>query len=248
MAWLKARFGDISKIDGLDTPMVSGPSVITCDDADYARTFKNEDRKGLLFSAPFYGPDGKFKGVIAAIIRNNAIRKLLPARESRWSIPSTTSSSPSERGVTWKLTADQARRGVADKVAIYSELMPLKINDPQSNWLISANAADATFYEGAEYQRSKPTDAPASWPFSCSPRWHAPAFRSPKGMPQPVARSRRGSARKTSVVAGPQRNRRAWSGLLRARCRVLPEAILRFAWVMKWKAPTKVFAKISTPR
>ncbi|CAJ0859015.1 Methyl-accepting chemotaxis protein III [freshwater sediment metagenome] len=155
MAWLKARFGDISKIDGLNTPMVSGPSVITCDNTDYARTFKDEDRKGLLFSAPFYGPDGKFKGVIAAIIRNNAIRKLLPAREFALVNTKHDVFLASEGGVTSKVTADQARRGVADKAAIYSELMPLKINDPQSNWLISANAADATFYEGAEYRAVK---------------------------------------------------------------------------------------------
>jgi methyl-accepting chemotaxis protein len=155
MAWLKDRFGDISRIDGLNTPMVSGPSVITCDNTDYVKTLKDEDRKGLLFSVPFYSPEGKFKGVIAAIIRDNAIRKLLPARD--FAMVNTTHGVflTSEGGITSKETADQARHGVADTAAIFSELLPLKVNDPRSNWLLSANAADGAFYEGAEYRGIK---------------------------------------------------------------------------------------------
>lgn len=152
MAWFKAEAGDISKIDGLNAPMISGASVITCDNTDYVKSLKDEDRKGLLFSVPFYGPDGRFKGVVAAIIRDNALRKLLPEKEfalvnSRYGI-----FLPSVGGITDKTTAERARSGQADPSAIYSELLPLQVNDPQSKWWVSANAADATFYKGAEYR------------------------------------------------------------------------------------------------
>jgi methyl-accepting chemotaxis protein len=155
IAWLKVQAGDISKIDGLNTPMISGPSVITCDNTDYAKTLNDADRKGLLFSVPFYGPDGKFKGVIAAIIRDNAIRKLLPARE--FAVVNTTYGVylPSQGGVSSKETGDLARQGKADASAIYSELLPLKVNDPRSKWLVSASAADASFYQGAAYKAAK---------------------------------------------------------------------------------------------
>lgn len=155
MTWLKEHFGDIGKIDGLNTPMVSGPSVITCDNTDYVKTLKDEDRKGLLFSVPFYGPDGKFKGVIAAIIRDNAIRKLLPAKEFALVNAQHGVFLTSEGGVTSKATADKARQGIADNDAIYSELMPLKVIAPQSEWQVFANAPDAAFYEGAEYRAVK---------------------------------------------------------------------------------------------
>ena len=132
--------------------MISGASVITCDNTDYVKSFKDEDRKGLVFSVPFYGPDGRFKGVVAAIIRDNALRKLLPEKEfalvnSRYGI-----FLPSVGGITDKTTAERARSGQADPSAIYSELLPLQVNDPQSKWWVSANAADATFYKGAEYR------------------------------------------------------------------------------------------------
>jgi methyl-accepting chemotaxis protein len=143
--------GDISKINGLNTPMISGPSVITCDNVEYAKTLNDADRKGVIFSVPFYGPDGAFKGVIAAIMRDNAIRRLLPAREFALVNTHYGVFLPSVGGITAKSTAAQARQGKADASAVYSELLPLKFNDPQSQWLLSANAGDATFYQSPEY-------------------------------------------------------------------------------------------------
>ena len=118
MTWLRANAGDIRKIDGLNTPMISGPSVITCDNTDYDKTLKDEDRKGLLFSVPYYGPDGQFKGVIAAIIRDNAIRKLLPDKEFALVNTKYGVFLPSVGGITSKETSDQTRQGVADASAI----------------------------------------------------------------------------------------------------------------------------------
>jgi methyl-accepting chemotaxis protein len=155
IAWLAERYGSIDKIDGLNTPMVTGPSVITCDNTEYAKSLKDEDRKGLLFSAPFYGPDGKFKGVIAAIIRDNAIRKLLPAAEFALVNVQHGVFLTSVGGVASQAAVEKARQELADPGAVYSEIMALQVNDPQSKWRLSANAPDSVFYQGAEYRAVK---------------------------------------------------------------------------------------------
>ena len=88
----------------------------------------------------------------AAIIRNNALRKLLPASEFGLVNVRYGYFLGSKNGISAKDTVEQARQGLANSAAIYSELLPLKINDPQAQWQLSANASDLSFYTSADYR------------------------------------------------------------------------------------------------
>ncbi len=78
-AWLSENYPSLSRINGLDVPMVSGPEIITCDNHLFEKTNNDADRSGIMLSVPFYGPDKAIKGSVSAIILTNALQKLFPA-------------------------------------------------------------------------------------------------------------------------------------------------------------------------
>ncbi|MEI6730422.1 MAG: hypothetical protein WCL30_04115, partial [Pseudomonadota bacterium] len=84
MQYFKANYPDELHAHKLDLPIIAGQQVLTCDNDDFKKTKLNSDRTGLVFSLPFFLPEGKFKGTISAIIRNNVISSMLP--ESNFAI------------------------------------------------------------------------------------------------------------------------------------------------------------------
>src|SRR5476651_1868234 len=154
-AWLKPRYPDSASIRGLDFPMISGREVITCDNTRYARTLVDADRSGILFSVPFFGPDRKLKGSVTAIILSSAVRKWLPDRNfalvnTGYHYVSQSSETGQERD-----SEPWARQAKPDPGLIYSDVIPLAANDPQSPWALWAGLPDASFIEGAETRAAR---------------------------------------------------------------------------------------------
>jgi len=80
-AWFRSHYPDNSKISGLNVPIISGADVITCDNTYFISSMDDADRKGMVFSVPFYDERGVFKGMVAAIILNRALGGLLPGTD-----------------------------------------------------------------------------------------------------------------------------------------------------------------------
>jgi len=77
--WMKLNYPTESHIDGLHYPAISGSEVITCDNSMYsALTPDDRDRSGLVYSVPFYGPDGNLKGIVTGVILTSRLRNYLP--------------------------------------------------------------------------------------------------------------------------------------------------------------------------
>jgi diguanylate cyclase (GGDEF)-like protein len=148
--WLRPRYPDSSAIRGLDSPMISGPEIITCDNTRFVKTMVDADRSGILFSVPFFGPDSKLKGSVTAIILSSAIRKWLP--DENFALVNAGyhyASRPSETGQE-RNSARWVAQGKADPGLIYSDVVPLAVNDPQGGWMLWAGSPDASFAQGAE--------------------------------------------------------------------------------------------------
>jgi diguanylate cyclase (GGDEF)-like protein len=73
----QSKFGTLDKIHGVDIPILNSPEIITCDNHVFATTHSDPDRRGLLFSVPFYNEAGIFKGVVSATILNSSIASLI---------------------------------------------------------------------------------------------------------------------------------------------------------------------------
>jgi diguanylate cyclase (GGDEF)-like protein len=157
--WLRERYPDLSAFEGLNAPVISGPEIITCDNTEYGKTRVNADRMGIIFSVPFFGPDGKLKGSVSAIIRSNALRYLFPQQD--FALVNTAYgfvSGPSLHGQE-RASARWVRQGEADPGLIYSETIPLTLNDPRSQWVVWVGRSDADFYSGAEAEGLRSSQA-----------------------------------------------------------------------------------------
>jgi PAS domain S-box-containing protein len=71
IAFLKARYPLRSSFRTLDNPAVSSPKIVIGGPGDL-------DRFGIVYSIPFYGLDGRFRGVISAAISIAKLKGLLP--------------------------------------------------------------------------------------------------------------------------------------------------------------------------
>jgi methyl-accepting chemotaxis protein len=146
MVWYGDHVPNIKATDGFNIPMISGAQVVTCDNSAYNITLNNSDRTGMIFSVPFFGPDGNFKGTISAIIRIKALRAVLPATNFALVNPGYGALLVSPHAVLDSQAVQLAAAAQPDPRLIYSEVLPLPGNDPRSSWSLWAELPNAAFY------------------------------------------------------------------------------------------------------
>jgi methyl-accepting chemotaxis protein len=150
MAWLRQRYPTLERISRLDFPMISGPPVITCDNSDFDNTRADTDRTGVLFSVPFYGPDGGFRGTITAIVRNNALRDMMPSGNFALVNTGYGIAIPGPDGGQSAESAERMRRAERDPGLIFSAVFPASASETWGNWAVWAGRPDADFADGRE--------------------------------------------------------------------------------------------------
>ena len=150
MAWFAAHTPTLDSTDGLHVPMITGPEVITCDNTDFNHTHRDADRRGLVLSTPFFGPDGRLRGSISAIIRTDAVRRWLPAQNAVL-LNSTHGVAISAPFVGLSDHApDLAADGRRDPDLVYSEALTIASADPSSTWRLWTASPNALFERSAE--------------------------------------------------------------------------------------------------
>jgi methyl-accepting chemotaxis protein len=136
IAYFKEHFPLRTSFTGLNAPIVAGPIVMTCDNTDFNRTRIESDRDGLVFSVPFYTPEGNFSGVVAAIIRTKVMSQYLPAQHA--ALVNTAYGDAVLSGVPGQAqnSGSYVARGEIDPDLLFSAVASLKIPDPQGRWLL----------------------------------------------------------------------------------------------------------------
>lgn len=151
-AFFASKYPAFQVKDALNQPMISGGDVITCDNSEYESTRKDEDRKGLVLSVPFYAPEGTFKGMISAVIRNNVIRDMLPERDFALFNHAYGYRQLSAKEGQQNLSLKTIEAGQPDAALLYSDVLEIKTPDPQSTWSLWVGYPDSRFYDGADYK------------------------------------------------------------------------------------------------
>lgn len=150
MTYLKAHYGDISKIDKMNLPFIGSQGVLTCDNGDFENTKIDADRTGAMLSVPFYGEDGKLKGAVTAVLRDNIMRDMLPSTD--YALINTTydyAVFPTIEGQHTK-SKDWALKEKADPNLIFSMTQKLNLPDPQSQWIVWAGYPDDKFLSSGD--------------------------------------------------------------------------------------------------
>ena len=152
-AWFRSHVPDDGSITGLRVPMIDSSEVITCDNTFFITSRDDRDRKGIIFSVPFFGADGKFRGLVSAIILSRALADLLPGEDY-------VLFDPAHGYVTAKLNPPQhvedmlaaLRQGNTKSELLFSRSIPLSPDDREGKWSVWAGYNDRTFYQGPEYR------------------------------------------------------------------------------------------------
>jgi signal transduction histidine kinase len=147
MIWLKANYGSVEKIKGFDVPFISGNEIITCDNSQFIKSFKDKDRSGIIFSVPFYGADGKLKGTVSAILLSNRLNALVQSNNLALVNVNNGYVNENPGDIGLKSSGKFVAEGNADPSLIYSEVVPLGVIDNRSPWSVWAGLPDKSFNE-----------------------------------------------------------------------------------------------------
>lgn len=130
---------------------LSSPELVTCDNSEYSSDRPNDsDRKGVVYSVPFYNDTGELAGLLSAVIRSKNLARMIPAGQYilynaglHYSIGQQTFSN-------WRdfLKLSEARS--PDPKVIYSETFALKPVDKTDGWALWAMRDDDDFHQRAD--------------------------------------------------------------------------------------------------
>jgi signal transduction histidine kinase len=152
LAWYKKNYSSQEKIRGLNFPVRSGLPVITCDNRYFNDTLKDADRTGMTFSVPFYRPDGKLAGVVAAIVLNRALGNMVPAQDFALVNAQLGFHETVGTGAVGQTKNSSAwvKKAEIDPDLLYSEVTSLRFADP--GWRLWAGSPNDRFWTSAEMQ------------------------------------------------------------------------------------------------
>ncbi len=156
LAWMRNNFPRIESISGLEFPAIGGPQVVTCDNTRFSPSRPDDqDRSGLVYSLPFYRPDGELKGCISGVILTHALSDLLPTGEyALRNVEHDYLVVPHQEG-QWQasrhwVTAAQPAPGL-----LCSEILPLSIHDSGGQWVLWTGRPDAIFRQRADVKTAR---------------------------------------------------------------------------------------------
>lgn len=147
--WLKANFPRNNAIAGFVVPFIAGREVITRDNRTFGSTLLDKDRKGTIFTVPFYGPDGAIKGMVAAVILTNALRDLMPSEHLALVNPANKFVSMTKLVSGMASSQASVISAKPDRDLIYSEVMPLLVKDSRSPWFVWSGLPNSAFEQSA---------------------------------------------------------------------------------------------------
>jgi diguanylate cyclase (GGDEF)-like protein len=159
--WFGWNHPDRKAISGLNLPMLSGAEIITCDNSQFQYTHADADRKGLLFSVPFYDTNDHLKGSVTATILTGALRRMLPRTDYALNAPrgmftTETSHTPGTG------TLQQAMRATSIPFdAVYFDTIDINTHDPRGPWTLRVAHPAAKYFAGPEYRAIRTFEAMA---------------------------------------------------------------------------------------
>ncbi|MGX5800525.1 putative bifunctional diguanylate cyclase/phosphodiesterase [Bradyrhizobium sp. Arg314] len=154
LAWLKANYPDSSGIDGLNVPIIGTKELITCDNTDFIHSGDDADRSGFILSVPVFAADGSLRGSVSAIMLTSALRKLLPGNDYVI-VNSDYGFESDQHRLSTSLAAHSKSFTAPDPALIYSEVIPLSLNDPRSAWRLWVGFPNSRFESNVDVQSVK---------------------------------------------------------------------------------------------
>lgn len=149
--WFKENYPNESKLSGLDFPALTGEEVVTCDNSRFsAKNPNDKDRSGVLYSVPFFSPDGEFKGLISGVILTRAIEDLIQQPYYGLRNRLHNYSAFAKDADVEVFNNEQFKNAESNSDLIYSEVLDLHMVDSLSKWQLIVNKPDSLFWQRAD--------------------------------------------------------------------------------------------------
>jgi methyl-accepting chemotaxis protein len=146
MAYLKKQHATQGGADQ-HLPMIGSRSVLTCDNAEYEKTKRDADRAGIMFSVPFFSPEGRLKGTVTAVVRDNVMRGMLPKSDFALINEMHQYTGFAVQDGQQNTSIKAIASGSPDEDLIFSAVLPLDSKDPQSEWKLWVGYPNTRFHE-----------------------------------------------------------------------------------------------------
>ena len=137
---------------GLNVPAMISREIVTCDNSRYHPAQPNDqDRSGIIYSVPYYSPDGAFRGVISAILLTGVFTDMLG--DGAYALY--------DQSNNYLVTTPAVQRDLAaslplikqlkpDPALLYSELLPVIYHDSGAAIFLWSGLPNAVFTTDAE--------------------------------------------------------------------------------------------------
>ena len=149
--WMREHYPRRESIQGMNVPFVGSRSLITCDNTWFMHSGRDADRMGILLSVPFYGPDGAFKGLVAAIVLDRALAAALPARNAVLRHAAYGYLLPTDVDAV-EASRPHFEAGRPDPGLLFSASYEIGVPDAQGGWAVWVGRPDSDFHESIEAQ------------------------------------------------------------------------------------------------
>lgn len=149
--YLSQRYRSEELIANLNYPAIASQEVITCDNRRYSPTAPDDDnRKGIVYSVPFFGFNGKLRGMVTAVVLSDVLTEILPddgyaLRNERLGFYRGL-----REGHLWKELSPRGEIGL-DNVA-YASSTPLDFPDMAGGWSLWSAVPTAVFLKSPAVQ------------------------------------------------------------------------------------------------
>ncbi len=150
MTYLKQNYPNNKNMDALNIPFISGNAVLTCDNDDYEKTHKDDDRTGAVMSVPFYASNGELKGVITAVIRNNTLQEMLPSVDAALVNQTYDYVVMAKEVGEQQKSAQWVAQNKPNPDLIFSAVVPVETTDPRSKWSLWVGYPDTKFTQSGD--------------------------------------------------------------------------------------------------
>ena len=144
LQFMQLHYPTRSSFDGMAVPIIGSGPVITCDNSEFDFTHADADRMGIVQLVPFYDESGKLAGGVAAVMRLNAYRALLPRGDFAlinrgYGVSIAAAGGQASRSTHW---IDQA---LPDPDLVYSAVLPIASADMANPWQFWVGRSNADY-------------------------------------------------------------------------------------------------------
>jgi signal transduction histidine kinase len=146
MRKLAALYPLEARVTRLAYPSIASRSVITCDNRRFDPLHPDDRRRsGLVISVPFFGPDGKIRGMISAVVLNDVFAHMIGGEQSLGA-QAYDVEIPASGFAPTAAQRDFINRGKTDPDRIYSDVVKLDLPDSFSKWTLWSTRNDMEFW------------------------------------------------------------------------------------------------------